>query len=136
KDYLAKVVPLVQKRIKKLDEVIPLAEFLFSGDLDYGAVAPDMKVEGVAPVDLSKALLDLVERFEAREGFTAPGLEEETPAWYTALGWQKNHALSLLRLAITARRSSPPMFETMAVLGKEVTRRRLRRAAEVISKTK
>jgi hypothetical protein len=40
----------------------------------------------------------------------------------------------LLRYAVTARKASPPLFETMSVLGKEITRRRLRRAAEVIGK--
>jgi glutamyl-tRNA synthetase len=136
KDYLTKVIPLIQKRIKKLDEIIPLTEFLFSGDLDYAAVAADMKVPDVAPADLGKAILDLVEKYEAREGFTAHILEEVTTTWYSALGWQKNHALTLLRLAVTARRASPPMFETMEVLGKEITRRRLRRAAEVVAKVK
>ena len=136
KAYLSKVVPLVQKRVKKLDEVIPLVEFLFSGDLDYAAVAADMRVPDVAPADVGKAILDLVEKLEAREAFTAPIIEDETTKWYTALNWQKNHALSLLRLAVTARKASPPMFETMEVLGKEITRRRLRRAAELISKAK
>jgi glutamyl-tRNA synthetase len=136
REYLSKVVPLIQKRIKKLDEIIPLAEFMFSGDLDYAPVAAEMIVPDVAPAAVGAALLALVERFEAREGFSAAVLEEETTAWYTALTWQKNHALTLLRLAVTARKASPPMFETMAVLGKEVTRRRLRCAAGVLAKAK
>jgi glutamyl-tRNA synthetase len=39
----------------------------------------------------------------------------------------------LLRLAVTGRKASPPLFETMAVIGKEIVRRRLRRCAEVIA---
>ena len=39
----------------------------------------------------------------------------------------------LLRLAVTGRKASPPLFETMEVLGKEITRRRLRRAAELVA---
>jgi glutamyl-tRNA synthetase len=38
----------------------------------------------------------------------------------------------LLRLAITGRKASPPLFETMEVLGKELSRRRLRQAADLI----
>ena len=37
-----------------------------------------------------------------------------------------------LRVATTGRAASPPLFETLAVLGKEICRRRLRRAAEVL----
>jgi len=38
----------------------------------------------------------------------------------------------VVRLAVTGRAATPPLFETMAVLGKEVCRRRLRKAAEVL----
>jgi glutamyl-tRNA synthetase len=40
----------------------------------------------------------------------------------------------LLRLVVTGRKASPPLFDTMAVLGKELTRRRLRQAAELLGK--
>jgi len=134
KEFLVKVLPLVRERIKKLDELVPAIEYFFSGDLDYTNVLADMKIPDVAPRDVGKALLQLVENLEAREGFTAQILEEEARKWTEALGWKTKHAFMLLRLAATGRKASPPLFETMAVLGKEITRRRLRRAAEVIGK--
>jgi glutamyl-tRNA synthetase len=134
KDYLVKVLPLVRERIKKLDELIPTIEYFFSGDLDYTGVLADMKVPDVAPADVGKALLQFVELSEAREGFTAAGLEEIARGWTEQLGWKTKHAFMLLRLAVTGRKASPPLFETMAVLGKEITRRRLRNAAQVVGK--
>ena len=131
RDYLVRVVPLIRERVQKLDEVVPLVEFFFTGDLDYAPVAAEMIVPGIAPVEVKKALLALVERVEAREGWVRDVLEDEVTKWYGELGWAKGHALTLLRLALTARPHSPPLFETMAVLGKEIARRRLRRAAEV-----
>ncbi len=132
KDFLVKVLPLVQKRTKKLDEVIPQIEYFFAGDLDYAPVIAEMKIDGVAPADLAKALLAFVEKFEARD-FTVPILTEEANAWAAAHGWTTKQAFPLLRFAVTARKASPPLFETMEVLGKEITRRRLRRAAEVLA---
>ena len=132
KEFLVKVLPLVQKRTKKLDEIVPQIEYFFAGDLDYAAVLAEMKIEGVAPADLAKALLGFVERFEARD-FTLAILTEEANAWAEANKWTTKQAFPLLRLAVTARKASPPLFETMEVLGKEIVRRRLRRAAEVIS---
>jgi glutamyl-tRNA synthetase len=38
----------------------------------------------------------------------------------------------VVRLAVTGRSATPPLFETLTVLGKEVCRRRLRRAGEVL----
>ncbi len=136
RDYLVKLMPLVRDRIQKLDEVIPLTEFFFAGDLDYVPILGELAVPGVAGADVAKALLAYVERFENAEGWSKETLETEATQWYEALGWKKGQALSLLRVAITARKASPPLFETMAVLGKEITRRRLRRAAETVAKVK
>jgi glutamyl-tRNA synthetase len=47
-------------------------------------------------------------------------------------GWPPRELYMTVRLAVTGRAATPPLFETLAVLGKEVTRRRLRRAAEVL----
>ncbi|MEO7730998.1 MAG: glutamate--tRNA ligase, partial [Kofleriaceae bacterium] len=136
KDYLTAVLPLVQKRIRKLDELIPATEFLFSGDLDYTPVLAELAVPEVAPADVAKALLAYVERFEAQVGWGKQMLEDEANAWTAQLGWKTKHAFMLLRVAVTGRKATPPLFETMVVLGKEITRRRLRRAAESLGKAK
>jgi glutamyl-tRNA synthetase len=134
KDYLAKVMPLVRERIRKLDEFIPATEYFFSGDLDYSAILPEMIIPEIAAPDVAKGLLDYVERFEARHGWSGAELEEIGRAWAEALGWKTSHAFMLLRLAVTGRKASPPIFQTMEVIGKEITRRRLRQAAAVIGK--
>lgn len=133
KEFLLRVLPLVRERVKKLDEIVPAIEYFFSGDLDYTAVYPDMLVPDVAPADIGKQLLAFIDRFEARDGWSAANLEEEARAWVEATGWKSKHAFMLLRLAVTGRKASPPLFDTMAVLGKEMTRRRLRKAAELIA---
>jgi len=132
KEFLVKVLPLVRERIKKLDELVPMIEYFFSGDLDYSAVKAEMKIPDVEPKDVAKGLLELVDALDAREGFAAATIEEEARKWSEARGWKPKFAFSLLRLAATARKASPPLFETMSVLGKEITRRRLRKAAEAI----
>lgn len=133
KQQLVRVLPLVRERIKRLDELIPATEYFFSGDLDYTAVLDKLVVPDVEPPQVSEALLEFVEKFEARDGYSAQILEEEGRRWAEARGWKTKHAFMLLRLAVTGRTASPPLFETMAALGKEITRRRLRRAAAVIA---
>jgi glutamyl-tRNA synthetase len=133
-DYLRAVLPLVHKRVKKLDEVVPAIEYFFAGDtLDYTPVFAEMTVPEVAPADVAAGLVDFIERFEARDGFEPKALEEVGRQWSEARGWKTKHAFMLLRLALTGRKASPPLFDTMAVIGKELTRRRLRRAAELIA---
>jgi glutamyl/glutaminyl-tRNA synthetase len=91
-----------------------------------------MKVENVAPADIAKAILAFVEKFEAREGWSAEALEQDMQAWMQTTGWPVGQAKGLLRLAVTGRKSSPEISQVMAALGKEITRRRLRKAAEFI----
>lgn len=136
REYWMQILPLIRERIKKLDEIVPMTEYFFSGDLDYSQVLGDLVVPDVAPADVGKGLLAYVERFEAREGWSAAMLEEEARAWTEAQGWKAKHAFMLLRVGSTGRKASPPLFETMAVLGKEVTRRRLRRVAEQLAAMK
>jgi glutamyl-tRNA synthetase len=134
RDMLERVVGIVQRRVKTLSEVVPAAEYFFSGDLDHAALAGKLVVPDVAPAAVGAALEQFVERFEAKDGFTAKMLEDEANAWTEALGWKKKHSFSLLRVAVTGRTETPGLFDVMAVIGKELTRRRLRRAAEVLQR--
>jgi glutamyl-tRNA synthetase len=136
KRFFVKLVPLVRERIKRLDEFVPLTEYFFSGDLDYTAVSAEMKIDGATNSDLKKALLAFVESFEARDGWSKTMLEEVGAKWLDEHKWQLKQGYPLLRCAVTGRKASPPLFETMVVLGKEVTRRRLRKAAEWIGQRK
>ncbi len=47
-------------------------------------------------------------------------------------GWATGELFMAVRVATTGRAATPPLFETLVVLGKETCRRRLRRAAEAL----
>ena len=53
-----------------------------------------------------------------------------------ASAWPAKDLYMTVRVAVTGRTATPPLFETLGVLGKEVTRRRLRRAAEALKSAK
>ncbi|HEY4241186.1 MAG TPA: glutamate--tRNA ligase [Kofleriaceae bacterium] len=133
KAELVKLLPLVRERIKKLDEFLPAVLWAFQGDLDYTPVAKELAVPDVAPADVAKGLLAYVERFEGKAGFDGKVLEEEGRLWAEGLGWKPKHAFMLLRVAATGRTASPPVFDTMAAIGKELVRRRMRQCAAFIS---
>jgi glutamyl-tRNA synthetase len=131
KEYLVKLMPLIRERSKKLDDIIPQVEYFFAGDLDYSLVRSEMTIPELSLEGHRDAILALVDALEAREGFTKAAIEEEAKKWVEARGWKPKHGFSLLRLAVTARKASPPLFDTMEVLGKEITRRRLRNVAKL-----
>ena len=133
-EHLRALIPLVRERIQRLDEFVPLTEFFFSGDLDYAAVSKDLLPRGRVPKEVADALLLFGEALDAHRDFSAPGLEALARDFAEKNGWQTKELFMLLRLAASARKATPPLFETLVGLGRELTRRRLRLAAEYVKK--
>jgi glutamyl-tRNA synthetase len=135
--HLERVVGLVRERIERLDQFIPATEFFFSTDVDYKPVQGEMIPKGRAPKELSKLLGELSDEYDAHRGaFTAAALEPITRAFTEARGWKTKELFMVLRIVVTGRTASPPLFETMEVLGKEVVRRRLRNAIDFVGTIK
>jgi len=135
-DFFARLMPFAQPRIKRLDEFVPLLEFFFSGDLDYGPIEKDLVPKGRSAAEVADAIGAFVDAFDEpgagtpRPAFEAAALEQVGRTLCEKLGWKAKELFAPLRLAVTARTAAPPLFDTMAVLGREVCRRRLRQAAE------
>ena len=133
-EHLRALVPLVRERIQRLDEFVPMTEFFFSGDVDYAPVAKELLPKGRTPKEVADGLLAFGEALDAHRDFSAAGLEALARGFAEKNGWQSKELFMLLRLAATARKATPPLFETLAGLGRELTRRRLRLAAEYAKK--
>jgi glutamyl-tRNA synthetase len=135
-DYVARLMPFAQPRIKRLDEFVPLTEFFFAGDLDYAPVEKEFVPKGRTAAEVADALGAYVDAFDEpgqgtpRPAFEAASLEQVGRTLCEKLGWKAKELFTPLRLAVTARTAAPPLFDTMAVLGREVCRRRIRLAAE------
>jgi glutamyl-tRNA synthetase len=133
-DHLLEVLPLVQERIETLEGFFEYASFFFVGEVSYDEAAlSGMVPKGRSPAETSKALRALL------EDAVDPILEWEKESVEAAIrgfgersGWAPNELFMAVRVATTGRAASPPLFETLAVLGKETCRRRLRRAADVL----
>jgi glutamyl-tRNA synthetase len=64
--------------------------------------------------------------------WTAAAVEAALRAFAEGSGWSAKEVFMAVRVAVTGRSATPPLFDTLGVLGKEVSRRRLRRAAEAL----
>lgn len=135
-DFLRSLVPLVRQRVQRLDEFLPMTEFFFSGDLDYTLVQKDLVLKNRTAKEVGIALLDFVEALDGHRNFTHQGLEQVTRGFAEKLGWDVKELFMVVRMAATARKATPPLFETLAVLGRDVVRRRLRLCGEMLKKQK
>jgi len=136
--YLAQVWTLCRERVDTLEAFYDYASFFFVGEVAYDAEAVRAlvpKERGAAEV--SKALSALVEKsIDPLLEWNASVVETELKAFADETGWPAKDLFMTVRLAVTGRAATPPLFETMVVLGKEVCRRRLRRAAAVLKESK
>jgi glutamyl-tRNA synthetase len=136
-EYLLRVLPLVHERVEKLEDFVEYARFFFVGELEYDA---DARVKLVAKKrtahDTAKALAVLVEEhLDPLLDWDAAHLEAALRGFCEASGWKTSDLFMPVRIAVTGKAATPPLFETMEVLGRELCRRRLRRAVEVLRTT-
>jgi glutamyl-tRNA synthetase len=131
---LGEVLPLVQERIDTLEGFFDYAGFFFTGEVAYDADALKALVpKGRTPGEAQKLLRALVEdELDPLLDWRREPLETAIRGFSEKSGWPAAELFMTLRIATTGRAASPPLFETLAVLGKETVRRRLRRAADAL----
>lgn len=122
-ELLKSAVPLVQERMQLLGEARNLLGFLFTADDEISIEADFMPgPESRNVLEASRAALDGV------EPWIASGLEEALRgALVDGLGLKPRLAFGPLRIAISGRRISPPLFESMELLGRASTLKRIER---------
>lgn len=127
---LTAATPLVQPRMNLLGEAPDLLRFLFVADDDLVVNDDALKKLGEDPVAvLDRAIADL--DGVADDGFQAGRLEDVLRgAIVEDMGIKPRLAFGPLRSAISGRRVSPPLFESMELLGKTSSLARLRSLRE------
>jgi glutamyl-tRNA synthetase len=127
--YVARMVPLVQERLKRLDEARELMETFFLGDeLDYPPEVLLGKAFAGKPGDAAKALEAVRERVVPLPEWHHESLEGVLRPLAGDLGLKTGDLFMLIRVAVTGRAVAPPLFQSMEVLGREKCLSRLDRA--------
>jgi len=115
-ELVAAVVPLISERMETLGQASGMVGFLFVDDvaIDADDAAKIMGEQSAEVLAVALTALSALERWdtESIEGALRTALIEE-------LGLKPKVAFGPVRLAITGRRVSPPLFESMELLGRE-----------------
>lgn len=128
---LDRIVPLLRERIRTLEEAVEIGGFFFRSD-----VSPEPAAL-IGKVMTPEASLQAVQR--TREAIASrPTLEPETTEarlreLAANLGLEAGQLFGILRVAVTGQTVSPPLTESMAIIGKDVVLARLDQAIEVLS---
>ncbi len=128
-ERLLHVAKLVHERVNKLEDIIDYTAFFFSGDVEYDALAiKDLVPKKRTVKEAIGALEAVVERLDGLASLDAAIVEQSLRELCEQTGFKTKELFMPVRVAVTGRRATPPLFETMEVLGKERCRRRLRHA--------
>ena len=124
---IAGAAPLVQERVQTLGEGADMLRFLFAGEQDFvrdeAAVAKQLGEQGQSVLAAS------VPALEALPDWSTAGIEQALRVeLLERLELKPRSAFGPLRVAVTGRQVSPPLFESMELLGRETTLARLRGA--------
>jgi glutamyl-tRNA synthetase len=120
--YVSRIAPLMYERVNLLGELAQRAEFFFVDELEY-----DAELLLVKGMDREKAITSLKKCLERLEGcgFDHDSLEGGLRSLAEELDVKTGSLFALIRVAVTGRTATPPLFETMVVLGKDSCLRRI-----------
>ncbi len=127
---MLKITPLIRERIRLLRDVLTAADFFFVDQLPPYDTAELIPQKG----DAAMALKVLTKAREVLPGadFTHDALDQTLRAAAQELGIKAGQMFQPIRVAVCGRKNAPPLFETLAVLGKETCLKRIKQAVEKI----
>jgi glutamyl-tRNA synthetase len=120
---VGQIVPLIQERIKTLKDAVPWSGFIFGEDTpgEFGLLI-GKKMDAASSLEALCRAREIVAGVDA---FTSEALEGPLRELADELGVKAGALFGILRGAVTGQKVSPPLFETMAIMGRERTCKRI-----------
>lgn len=131
RELAAKVLHLEQERMKTLAEAPGMTSFFFVHALSY---EPQTLI--AKNMDAERTLTGLKRAHEilaSLSGWVAADMEARLRELVAELGLKPVQLFTSLRVAVTGRTVSPPLFETMEVLGRETSMARIEQAISALT---
>ncbi len=128
--FLTSVVPLVRERMNRLSEFVPKTSWLFGepAPLPAEAYLPKGKTQAETH-EVLQAIAELVDKQVRWE--VAP-LEESFRKLCEQVGWKAKDLFGVLRVVATGQTAAPPLFDSLAAIGKARVQVRVRAALNLL----
>jgi glutamyl-tRNA synthetase len=133
KEYFKKVIPLVHTRMSNLNDFIDQSSFFFNTDLNYRTKDGELLVPKTRKNnEMAKLFIELAQEIDTLTEYSVESIEMILRKVTEEKEFKAKEVFMPVRIAISGKKASPPLFESMEVLGKERVRYRLRKAAEYV----
>lgn len=130
-DRLLRIAPIIQERLVTLDDAPEIAGFFFRDVIQCPAAA-DLTAKGLTTKETAEVARLILALLEAQPEMTISLVEPAMRTLVEQLGLSAGQVFGILRLAVTGQKVSPPLFESMEIIGKQKVIERLRSAIGVL----
>jgi glutamyl-tRNA synthetase len=131
---LLKIAPIIQERMVTLDEAPGMAGFFFRDDVTPTPM--DLVGSKMTPSESAAAARRAHDLLASLPEITLQSAEPPMRALADALGLSAGQLFGILRVAVTGQKVSPPLFESMAIIGKEQVLKRIEAAMWLLEQMK
>jgi glutamyl-tRNA synthetase len=125
---IAQITPLVQERIRLLNDVLTVGDFFFVDELAPYDSAELIPKKGDPA--LARRVLEKASEVLANAEFTHDGLERALRTAAENLGIKAGQMFEPVRVAVCGRKTAPPLFGTLGVLGRQTCTKRIGQAIQ------
>jgi glutamyl-tRNA synthetase len=129
---LRKITPIIQERIVTLDEAPQMAGFFFEDELTLNP--SDLVGKKMTPAASAQAARQVYQVLQNLETLDHASVEEPLRSLADELGIKAGQLFGILRVAITGRAVSPPLLESMEIIGREKVLKRIETAIKILEK--
>ncbi len=132
-EVLLKIVPLLRERLVTLDDCLAFGSFFFKDDV---TPAPeDLIAKGLDSGQSAEIAQKAYDILVAQPDISHERCEPPLRAYVEESGLNANQVFGILRVAITGQKVSPPLFESMEIIGREKCLARIQKAVEILKIT-
>nr|HNB52936.1 glutamate--tRNA ligase [Anaerolineales bacterium] len=129
-ETLKKIAPIIQERTPALDEAPEMAGFFFKETVSPSL--EDLIPKKTTPEQALSVARRALNILETLPEFTHENAEPPLRTLADELGLKAGQVFGVLRVAVTGQTVSPPLFESMAIIGREKVLARIKAAAELL----
>jgi glutamyl-tRNA synthetase len=129
-ETLTRIAPLLRERLVTLDDALDFADFFFSGEVI--PVAEELVSKGLSAAQSAEIARLTLKVFESLPGKNLLEAEALMRELVEELGYSAGQVFGLLRVAVTGKKVSPPLFESIEIIGYDATLERIRQAVRML----
>ena len=129
-EVLTKLSPILKERLPTLDEVVDMAGFFFKNEITYNS--EDLVAKGLEKAQCAEILKQTLSILSGLDGMEKDTAEPPMRELVEKSGFSAGQVFGILRVAVTGQKVSPPLFESMEVIGRDLVLTRIKNAIKLL----